>query len=128
MGNAHSFKLNQRTTDYLIANRIVFVGDSAHQIHPLAGQGVNLGFRDVMQLQQIFTQTHTMQDVGEYHFLRRFERNRRADIAANVALTSGLDWLFSRELGALQLGINWGFTQINKQLNIKKMLIQAATA
>ena len=128
LGQAHSFALNQQTANHLIANRIVFVGDSAHQVHPLAGQGVNLGFRDVMQLQQLITKVHAMQDIGEHSFLRRFERNRRADIAAINTLTSGLDWLFSREYGTLNAGINWGFAQINKQSIVKKLLIQVATA
>ena len=128
LGQAHSFALNQQTANHLIANRIVFVGDSAHQVHPLAGQGVNLGFRDVMQLQQLITKVHAMQDIGEHSFLRRFERNRRVDIVAINTLTSGLDWLFSREYGTLNAGINWGFAQINKQSIVKKLLIQAATA
>ena len=128
LGQARSFALNQQTANHLIANRIVFVGDSAHQIHPLAGQGVNLGFRDVMQLQQLITKVHAMQDIGEHSFLRRFERKRRADIAAINTLTSGLDWLFSREYGTLNAGIDWGFAQINKQSIVKKLLIQAATA
>lgn len=127
IGLIQSFALNQQTAEHLIANRIVFVGDSAHQIHPLAGQGVNMGFRDVMQLQRLMTKVHTMQDIGEHSFLRRYERNRRADIVAINTLTSGLDWLFSRENSALNAGINWGFTQINKQLTVKRLLIQAAT-
>ena len=128
LGLTYSFALNQQTANHLIANRIVFVGDSAHQIHPMAGQGVNLGFRDVMQLQQLLTQAHTMQDIGEHSYLRRYERNRSADIAAINTLTSGLDWLFSREHATLNTGINWGFTQINKQSFLKRLLIQAATA
>ena len=127
IGLIQSFALNQQTAEHLIANRIVFVGDCAHQIHPLAGQGVNMGFRDVMQLQRLMTKVHTMQDIGEHSFLRRYERNRRADIVAINTLTSGLDWLFSRENSALNAGINWGFTQINKQLTVKRLLIQAAT-
>ena len=127
IGLIQSFALNQQTAEHLIANRIVFVGDSAHQIHPLAGQGVNMGFRDVMQLQRLMAKVHTMQDIGERSFLRRYERNRRADIVAINTLTSGLDWLFSRENSAINAGINWGFTQINKQLTVKRLLIQAAT-
>ena len=128
LGLTHSFSLNQQTASHLIANRIVFVGDSAHQIHPMAGQGVNLGFRDVMQLQQLITKVHAMQDIGEHSFLRRYERNRRADIAAINTLTSGLDWLFSRDYGTLNASIIWGFAQINKQSTLKKLLIKAATA
>ena len=128
LGSTYSFALNQQTANHLIANRIVFLGDSAHQIHPMAGQGVNLGFRDVMQLQQLLTQVHTMQDIGEHSFLRRYERNRSADIAAINSLTSGLDWIFSREHCALNAGFNWGFNQINKKSIVKKLLIQAATA
>ena len=128
LGTPHSFMLNQQTANHLIADRIMFIGDAAHQIHPLAGQGVNLGFRDVMQMQQLMTNAHTMQDIGEHIFLRRYERNRRADIASINTLTSGLDWLFSSEHNVVNASINWGFKQLNKQLKVKKLLIQAATA
>ena len=83
VGKTVSFSLKQQTATQLIAERIVLVGDAAHQIHPMAGQGMNLGMRDVRQLQKMLTNTHAMQDIGEHGFLRKYERARRADICYN---------------------------------------------
>ena len=120
-----SFELNQQTATKLIADRIVLVGDAAHQIHPMAGQGVNLGFRDVMKLAALTT---NCQDVGDYNLLRQYERARKADIATMNTLTTGLDYLFASENGLLKTATNWGLRQVNRQTTLKKLLIQQAAA
>lgn len=126
VGKPQSFALNQLTATQLIAERIVLVGDAAHQIHPMAGQGMNLGLRDVMQLQAMLTNTHAMQDIGEAVFLRNYERARRADIATMNTLTSGLDALFASESEVLKNMTGWGLKQLNRQAILKKLLIQQA--
>lgn len=126
VGKVLHFDLKQQTANQLIANRVVIMGDAAHQIHPMAGQGVNLGLRDVMQLQQLLTNTHSMQDIGEYGFLRKYARARQADISKMNVLTSGLDNIFASENKSLQIILGWGFRQFNKQAAIKKLLIQQA--
>ncbi len=126
VGKALSFALQQKTASQLIAERVVLVGDAAHQIHPMAGQGMNLGLRDVRQLQQMLTNTHAMQDIGEMTFLRKYERARQADIATMNLLTSGLDTLFASDSGAMKSAIGWGFKQLNQQATLKKLLIQQA--
>jgi ubiquinone biosynthesis UbiH/UbiF/VisC/COQ6 family hydroxylase len=119
-----SFTLNQQTATRLIAERVVLMGDAAHQIHPMAGQGVNLGFRDVMELQNLLSTSHALQDIGEYSFLRKFERARSADIATMNTLASGLDYLFAGESGAVKKTISWGLQQLNHHTTLKKLLIQ----
>ena len=124
MGKTQSFSLNQQTALQLIGERVVIVGDAAHQIHPMAGQGVNLGFRDVMELASLATKCHAMQDVGDVMFLRQYERARKADIVTMAQLTSGLDGLFASESGVLKQARQWGLQQLNAKTTIKKLLMQ----
>ena len=65
---AFSFALKQMTANQLIADRVVLIGDAAHQVHPMAGQGANLGFRDVIGLESLIANAHVMQDIGEFSF------------------------------------------------------------
>ncbi len=126
VGQTRNAVLNQQTALNLIAERIVLVGDAAHQIHPMAGQGVNLGFRDVMKLAQLTTKLHAMHDIGEHTFLRQYERARKADMISMNNLTSGLDYLFATEQPVLKKLTNWGLQQITRQPSLKKRLIQQA--
>jgi 2-polyprenylphenol 6-hydroxylase len=126
LGKVLSFSLKQQTATQLVADRLVLVGDAAHQIHPMAGQGMNLGLRDVRQLHELLTNTHAMQDIGETTFLRKYARARQADIASMNILTSGLDALFAVENSMVKNIAAWGFKQLNRQATIKKLLIQQA--
>ena len=128
VGKTQSFSLNQQTASQFIAGRLVIVGDAAHQIHPMAGQGVNLGFRDVMELASRATNLHAMQDVGDIMFLRQYERARKADIVIMNSLTSGLDSLYANESSMLKKARQWGLQQLNNQAVIKKLLIQQVAA
>lgn len=126
VGKMLSFSLKQQTATQLIAERVVLMGDAAHQIHPMAGQGMNLGLRDVRQLQDLLTNMHVMQDIGEYAFLRKYARARQADMATMNTLTSGLDALFANDSGIIKKVAGWGFKQLNQQVTLKKLLIQQA--
>lgn len=126
VGKTLSFTLNQQTAMQLIVERVALVGDAAHQIHPMAGHGVNLGFRDVMELQNLLATSHLLQDIGENSFLRKYERSRRSDIATMSALTTGLDYLFASDIGLVKKLAHWGLRQLNRQTTIKKLLIQQA--
>jgi 2-polyprenylphenol 6-hydroxylase len=126
-GEVMSFSLNQQTAQTYVAERMVLVGDAAHQVHPMAGQGVNLGFRDVMELSQLTTKLGAMHDIGDYHFLRRYERARKLDVVKMTALTSGLDALFATSSPWLQRLTGWGMRKISNQAWLKKHLVQTAT-
>ena len=128
VSKTQSFNLNQQTASQLIGERVVIMGDAAHQIHPMAGQGVNLGFRDVMELASMATKCHGMQDAGDGMFLRQYERARKADIVMMNSLTSGLDGLYANESSMLKKTRQWGLQQLNKQAVIKKLLIQQVAA
>ena len=130
LGKTLSFELNQQTATKLIAERMVLVGDAAHQIHPMAGQGVNLGFRDVMKLAELTTKYQDIkcQDVGDFNLLRQYERARKADIVTLNSLTSGLDYLFANDNKLVKQASAWGLRQLNRQAVMKKLLIQQAVA
>lgn len=128
VGQVKSIELHQKTTTQLIAERVVIIGDAAHQIHPMAGQGVNLGFRDVMKLTALSTKLQSMHDIGETGFLRQYERARKADVSAMNYLTSGLDYLFASEQTLLKKLTQFGLQQINRQAGIKKILINQAVS
>ena len=130
VGSMQSFELNQQTATKLIAERMALVGDAAHQIHPMAGQGMNLGFRDVMKLAELTTKYQDIkcQDVGDYNLLRQYERSRKADIVTMNSLTTGLDYLFASENSFVKTATHLGLRQLNRQAVIKKLLVQQAAA
>lgn len=128
LGSMHSFKLCQQTAREVTTNRIVLVGDAAHQVHPMAGQGVNLGFRDVMELSYQATKLHAMQDLGDASQLLHYARARKADTFAMNMLTSGLDSLFASDVSVVKQCAHWGFKQLNRNGSIKKLLIKQAAA
>ena len=121
-----NFPLHQQSCARLISERVVLVGDAAHQVHPLAGQGVNLGFRDDMALEQVLMKSKSLYNLASNRNLREYERARSADIMNMVQLTDGLNQLFAAENGVIKKMRNWGLSKINQQLFIKKMLIQQA--
>ncbi|PCI62113.1 MAG: ubiquinone biosynthesis protein UbiH [Methylophilaceae bacterium] len=128
VSEALSFTLRQTTADSLIGERVVLVGDAAHQVHPMAGQGANLGFRDVIALQALIAGSHHMDDIGEEVFLRQYERVRRADILSMNMLTSGLDSWFSKESDVLKKMTVWGMRQLDKHRIFKKILVKQAVS
>jgi 2-polyprenylphenol 6-hydroxylase len=123
-----SFPLHSQIAAQFVAERLALVGDAAHQIHPMAGQGVNLGFRDVMELTSLATKLHHMQDLGDFNLLRKYERARATDIATMNTLTTGLDYLFASENSLVNKATQWGLRQLNRQPSIKKLLMQQAAA
>lgn len=128
VSDAKSFVLRQVTAMKQVVDRVVFVGDAAHQVHPMAGQGANLGFRDVMALQALMSSRHSFQDVGDTLFLRQYERVRKADIISMNMLTSGLDGLFSAESGVIKEVTGFGFLQLNNYPSVRRFLIKQAVA
>ena len=126
--NAVAFPLLMQTAHQLVQPRLVLVGDAAHQIHPLAGQGVNLGFRDVIVLTEVLSQKNTYQDIGDVMLLRHYERARKPDMLTMRHLTHGLHSLFGNEQPVLKKVRNWGLALTNQQSALKKYLIKQALA
>src|SRR5258708_7232407 len=89
-----SFRLRRIAARKLVAPRVALAGDAAHAIHPLAGQGLNLGLQDARVLAEILTTREPGRDAGDYRLLRRYERRRAEPILAMDAVVSGLFALY----------------------------------
>lgn len=123
---AQGFPLALQTVDRLVAPRVALVGDAAHLIHPLAGQGVNLGLRDVAALVDVVTQKEAFRDLGDMVLLRRYERGRREDIQKLVVATDGLQRLFAFP-GMLARAVrNTGMALVGAQPLLKRWLVASA--
>jgi len=125
ISDAAAFKLVKRSAHQLVSPRIALVGDAAHQVHPLAGQGVNLGFRDVIALNAVLNAT---QDIGDLYVLRKYERARQADILALGTVTHGLHWLFENQSPIVKKIRNIGLDLTGRQQALKTYLIRQAIA
>ena len=110
----------------LVLPRLALVGDAAHNVHPLAGQGVNLGFRDARELAQVLMERGSQTDCGDYRLLRRYERARREDIVAMQFATDSLQRLFNNEITWLASLRNCGLRLMNRQPQLKNLLVQHA--
>jgi ubiquinone biosynthesis UbiH/UbiF/VisC/COQ6 family hydroxylase len=125
---AATFALQLQRVAQLVAPRLALVGDAAHNVHPLAGQGVNLGFRDARELAHVLGARGAQSDFGDYYLLRRYERARREDILAMRLATDGLQKLFASEKVWLHKARNLGLKLTNLPTPLKRWLVRHAVA
>lgn len=98
-----------------VAAGIALIGDAAHAIHPLAGQGVNLGFRDALVLSEALASRNPLERPGELRLLRRYARSRREDVTAMHFVTDGLDRLFASGGPGARVFRNLGLRLVDSQ-------------
>ncbi len=120
-----AFPLRLIRSRSLIANRIALVGDAAHVVHPLAGQGMNLGFADVDALLSVLSQSKDV-DCGDARLLNRYARKRAEDVLLMQVTTDGLHRLFSSDLPPVKLLRNAGMRLIDKIPFLKNHLARKA--
>jgi 2-octaprenylphenol hydroxylase len=121
-----AFPLQLLTAKHIVAPRIALVGDAAHVVHPLAGQGVNLGFADARILAEVLRAREVARDCGELALLRRFERSRAEAILAMRGVTDGLQRLFSAQGGLISGIRNWGLNLTERTPVLKNLLVRQA--
>jgi 2-polyprenyl-6-methoxyphenol hydroxylase-like FAD-dependent oxidoreductase len=109
-----------------IASRAALVGDAAHVIHPLAGQGLNLGFADVEALIEILATRPSFRDCGDAVLLRRYERSRVEPVFAMRRMTDGLARLFGSERPELVRLRGFGMRALDRAGPLKRLLVQQA--
>ena len=105
---------------------VVLLGDAAHVIHPLAGQGLNLGLRDVAALLNVLGKRESFRPINDFNLLRRYERERQGDTSALLWVTDKLKKLFSGSSNAERFARNFGLGLVNKSHFLKLRLIQQA--
>lgn len=124
----YTFPLTARYAQSFVEHRIALIGDAAHTIHPLAGQGVNLGFRDVIALIDTIKTLHQQgKDIGSHHFLRQYEQSRKYDAAIMLAGMQGLQQLFSGKNALKKLIRDSGLALTNKLPLMKSYFVEQAT-
>lgn len=121
-----AFPLRRMSVPQTVKPRLALIGDAAHNIHPLAGQGINLGFGDAQQLAQVLSQRGAEQDCGNIHLLRRYERARKEDVSSMLFATDMLQKLFNNDDPILRMARNSGLALTNRIVPLKKLLARHA--
>jgi 2-polyprenyl-6-methoxyphenol hydroxylase-like FAD-dependent oxidoreductase len=101
-------------------------GDAAHTVHPLAGQGLNLGLADAAALARALHEREYWRGAGDIKLLRRYERARKADVLAMGAATDSLQQLFAREAQPWSLLRNWGMMGFDRSGPLKQWVARRA--
>ena len=123
---AKAFPLRLIRAQSLVADRVALVGDAAHVVHPLAGQGMNLGFADIQALREVMTKPDALSDCGDERTLSRYARARKEEILLMQITTDGLQRLFASELPPMKLLRNTGMGLVNKLPFLKRRLMRHA--
>jgi 2-polyprenyl-6-methoxyphenol hydroxylase-like FAD-dependent oxidoreductase len=104
---------------------LALIGDAAHNVHPLSGQGVNLGFRDARKLAEVLLQRGAL-ECGDLTLLSRYDSSRRNDIMSMQLTTDVLKHLFINDHPFLRTVRNIGLSATNAFVPLKKMLAKHA--
>ena len=126
-GPVFSYPLALTLAERYTANRLAVAGDAAHAIHPIAGQGFNLGIRDAAALAETIVDAVRLGiDTGSVAALARYARWRRADNFAMLAATDGLNRLFSNDIAPIALGRRLGLAAVNRVPGLKRLFMRHA--
>ncbi len=127
LGRRWHYPLGAQHAHRYFDTRLVLVGDAAHGIHPIAGQGLNLGFRDVGELARRLIAAHaTGQDLGAPALLLGYQRARRPDNLLMLAATDALDRLFSTDFPPVRLIRDLGLGAVQRLPRLKRVFMRQA--
>jgi ubiquinone biosynthesis UbiH/UbiF/VisC/COQ6 family hydroxylase len=122
-----SWPLNLSKADRWVGPGWALAGDAAHTLHPMAGQGLNLGLADAKALAGVLKAREYWRALGDEKLLRRYERARKADVLAMASVTEGLHGLFAHTDARWQALRNWGMTGVARSGPFKTWLTRQAT-
>jgi 2-octaprenyl-6-methoxyphenol hydroxylase len=127
LGRRWSYRLSAMHAHRYVDTRLVLVGDAAHGIHPIAGQGLNLGFRDVIALSEALITAHQGGgDLGGPEVLAGYQRARRGANLTMLAATDGLDRLFSTDNRLLRTVRDIGIGTVDRLPRLKRAFMRQA--
>ena len=126
-GPRWSYPLGLHLADRYVDGRLALIGDAAHGIHPIAGQGLNLGLRDVAALAEVLVDARRLGlDLGQPWALDRYQRWRRFDALVLAVVTDALNRLFSNDLAPLQLARDVGLALVDRAPPLKQFFMRHA--
>lgn len=126
-GPRQAFPLGLTIARSLVADRLALIGDAAHRVHPIAGQGLNLGLRDVAALAETIADAARLGlDIGAADVLERYQRWRRFDAMTMGLATDGLNRLFSNHSDVLRLVRDLGLGLVDRAPALKRLFVQEA--
>lgn len=127
VGPRWSYPLALRHARHYTSERLALVGDAAHAIHPIAGQGFNLGIRDAAVLAELIVDRLRLGlDPGSPDVLAHYQRWRRFDATAMIAVTDGLNRLFSNDIPPVRLARDLGLAAVNQAKPLKRAFMRHA--
>jgi 2-polyprenylphenol 6-hydroxylase len=126
LGGAWGFELRDLRVDRIVAPRVVLLGDAAHVVHPLAGQGLNLGLQDVSKLVQVLAAREAWRDPGDLVLLRRHERARAEPVGLMRFTVNGLSRLFASPDPSVRWLRNQGLGLVEMAVPLKNALVRRA--
>jgi len=127
VGERWSYPLSLQYAERSIDQRLVLIADAAHGMHPIAGQGLNMGLRDVAALAEVIVDARRLgQDIGTDMVLQRYERWRRFDNTLMLAMTDVLNRLFSNDIAPVRLARDLGLGIVNKIPPLKRLFMRHA--
>lgn len=126
-GPRQSWPLEMHLARRYTGSRLALLGDTAHGVHPIAGQGLNLGLRDVAALAETVTDAARLGlDIGSDTVLEKYERWRRFDSALSSAVFDGLNRLFSNDSSLARAARDFGLQLVNESAGLKTRLVEEA--
>lgn len=127
VGPRACFPLRLLWAERTVQARLALIGDAAHTVHPLAGQGVNLGIMDAAVLAEVLIDAHARRkNIGAWNMLRRYERWRKGDVLATAAALEGLHRLFGSTLAPVHWARNAGLTLTDALTPLKSLIMRHA--
>jgi 2-octaprenyl-6-methoxyphenol hydroxylase len=126
-GNRFTYPLNLTVANSFVGDRLALIGDAAHGMHPIAGQGLNAGLRDVAALAEVLTQAGRRgEDFGSSLVLGRYQQWRRFDTATLVAATDVFNRLFSNDNPILRAGRDLGMGILGSLPGLRRGFVREA--
>lgn len=124
-GKRFSYPLGMSIAESFIADRVALIGDAAHSVHPIAGQGLNAGIKDIAALAEVLVAAKRRgEDIGRPEVLERYQTWRRFDAATLAIATDAVNRLFSNDDQLLSIGRNIGVGLVNALPSLRRNLIR----